>query len=68
MAHPHGLQRIDAVAAAAQRHCLSPVLVRVFAVNMMTLMLSVLDEVVDGMSISLAGVSDRHLPGTASTA
>jgi len=56
------------VAAAAQRHCLSPVLVRVFAVNMMTLMLSVLDEVVDGMSISLAGVSDRHLPGTASTA
>lgn len=27
------------------------------AVNMMTLMLSVLDEVVDGMSISLAGVS-----------
>jgi hypothetical protein len=28
-----------------------------YAVNMMTLMLSVLDEVVDGMSISLAGVS-----------
>jgi hypothetical protein len=27
------------------------------AVNMMTLMLSVLDEVVDGMSISFAGVS-----------
>jgi hypothetical protein len=31
------------------------------AVNMMTLMLSVLDEVVDGMSISLAGVSGQTL-------
>lgn len=34
---------------------------RIIYYNMMTLMLSVLDEVVDGMSINFAGVSDTIL-------